>query len=328
MEQRMITKAHKTYFILLSLTCCSGLVNAIELPKVDSLDMTKQLDDLSEVAHGDTSVDGVVSPKAERYEVPKDLAMGIKHQSYDFSSIEESDAELAMDYTQVKIPLGKYDIGNSFVVPTIALGKTAFRFDNADVDNQEVYTLKTQLMVVTPGEEWTRIIQVTPSLHSDLDALDEDAFSLMGLAVWRYQSTDVSAWTMGIGFNRLFGEYKPIPLVSYQYKVANNIQLDLGFPITKAEYRWQSDWSTYASIAPVGGNWRYETEDHKKLNISYTTWIAATGIRYQFKPKMWGTFEIGRSLSGQLNLDTDSNINEDLSVADAPVVMLSFGFHP
>lgn len=262
------------------------------------------------------------------YEVPKNLAMGIKHQSYDFSSIEKSDPELAMDYTQVKLPLGKYDFGNSFIVPTLSMEKTAFRFDNVDTNNQEVYTVKTQLMVVTPRDEWTQIIQVTPSLHSDLDAIDEDAFSLMGLAIWRYQSTDVSAWTMGVGFNRLFGEYKPIPLVSYQYNVSDSLQLDLGFPITKAEYRWKNNWSTYTSLAPVGGNWRYETPEHEKLNISYTSWIAAAGIRYQFKPKLWATLELGQSLSRKLNLDVDSSLEAELDVADTPVLMLSFGFHP
>lgn len=270
------------------------------------------------------------NPVAEiELDIPKNLAMGIKHQSYAFSSIEKSDAELAMDYTLVKMPLGKFDIGNSFFIPTLALEKTAFRFDNVDTNNQEAYTLKTQFMLVTPTDDkWTRIIQVTPSLHSDLEVIDEDAFSLMGLAIWRYQSTDVSAWTMGVGFNRLFGEYKPIPLVSYQYQVAEDIQLDLGFPITKAEYRWQKDWSTYASIAPVGGNWRYEAENNDKLNISYTSWIAAAGVRYQFKPKLWATFEVGQSFARQLNLNTDSNIDEDLEVANTPVVMLSFGLHP
>jgi len=263
------------------------------------------------------------------YVVPKDLAMGLKHQSYDFASIEKSAPELAMDYTQVKLPIGKYDFGNSFLIPTLSLEKTAFRFDNVDTDNQEVYTVKIPLMVVTPrGDEWTQIIQVTPSLHSDLDAIDEDAFSLMGLAIWRYQSTDVSAWTMGIGFNRLFGEYKPIPLISYQYNVLDGLQLDLGFPITKAEYRWKNDWSTYTSLAPVGGNWRYETPEHEKLNISYTSWIAAAGVRYQFKPKMWATLELGQSLSRKLNLDVDSSIEAELDVADTPVLMLSFGFHP
>jgi hypothetical protein len=258
--------------------------------------------------------------------VPHNLVMGLKHQSYDFASIEKTDAELAMDYTLVKVPLGKLEFGKSFFIPTLSLEKTAFRFDHTDVDNQEVYTLKTQFMVVTPRDDkWTRIIQVTPSLHTDLDAVDEDAFSLMGLAMWRYQLTDASALTMGIGVNRLFGDYKPIPLVSYQYNIGKSIQLDLGFPITKAEYRWRDDWSVYASAAPVGGNWRYESEQEEKLNISYSSWIAATGVRYQFSRNMWATLEVGQSLSRKLNLDADNRNDEDLDVANAPVVMLSFG---
>ena len=267
------------------------------------------------------------APSAESVpSVPHNLVMGLKHQSYDFASIEKTDAELAMDYTLVKVPLGKLEFGKSFFIPTLSLEKTAFRFDHTDVDNQEVYTLKTQFMVVTPRDDkWTRIIQVTPSLHTDLDAVDEDAFSLMWLAIWRYQLTDASALIMGVGVNRLFGDYKPIPLVSYQYNIANNIQLDLGFPISKAEYRWQNNWSVYASAAPVGGNWRYESEQEEKLNISYSSWVAATGVRYQFNRKMWATLEVGQSFARQLNLDADNRADENLDVANTPVVMLSIG---
>lgn len=261
--------------------------------------------------------------------VPKDLAMGLMHSSYDFGSLGDGQAELAMDSTHFKLPMGKYDFMDSFLVPTLSMEKTAFRFANAPIDNQEVYTLKIPLMFVTSSDDRsTRIVQITPSLHTDLDVIDEDAFSLMGLAVWRYQSTLVSAWTMGVGFNRLFGAYKPIPLVSYQYQVSSGLQFDLGFPITKAEYRWQNNWSTYASLAPIGGNWRYETDGKAKLNISYTSWVTAMGVRYQFKPKLWATFELGRSLGRKLNLDADERMSEDVDVADTPTIMFSVGFHP
>jgi len=303
-EQVLIRKSAPVFFIAFSLAIFSGLAIAD---------------------------DDIAIIQQDALNVPKNLAMGIKHQSYDFASIEKSDAKLAMDYTQIKLPLGKFDFMDSFFVPTLSMEKTAFRFEDVNQDNQEAYTLKTQFMFVTPTDDkWTRIIQLTPSLHSDLDVIDEDAFSLMGLAIWRYQSTEVSAWTMGVGFNRLFGEYKPIPLISYQYQANEGLQLDLGFPITKAEYRWQSDWSTYASVAPLGGNWRYETAEHEKLNISYTSWLAAVGLRYQLKPKLWATLELGQSFARQLNLD-DDNTNgqgDELEVANTPVLMLSFGFHP
>lgn len=287
----------------------------------------------SSVVSAEDSNTGMAASEAsvpeKRLTVPKSMAIGIQHRSYDFASIEKSDAKLAIDSTLVKLPLGKLDFGKSFFVPSLSIEKTAFRFDDVDVDNQEVYTLKTQFLVVTPThDKWTRIIQLTPSLHSDLDAIDDDAFSLLGLAMWRYQSTELSTWTMGVGFTRLFGEYKPIPLISYQYNVADNIQLDVGFPITKAEYRWQKDWSMYASVRPVGGNWRYESEDGQRLNISYSSWVAATGVRYQFKPKLWAALELGQGFARNLNLNADDRSNEEVDISDAPVVMLSFGFHP
>jgi hypothetical protein len=62
------------------------------------------------------------------YDVPKDFAMGIKHKSYDFSSIEKSKAELAMDYTQIKLPLGKYDFASSFFCSYLKCGKDSLPF--------------------------------------------------------------------------------------------------------------------------------------------------------------------------------------------------------
>ncbi len=260
--------------------------------------------------------------------IPKELAMGIKHQSYDFASIEDGAPEMAMDYTQVKVPLGKFDVMGQILVPSISLERTAFRFQNIAINDQTLYTLKSQFMFIEKQDEkWTRILQVTPSIHSDTKAVDEDAFSLMGLAIWRFQSTDKSAWTMGFGANHLFGEYKPIPLLSYQYQVNDRLQLDVGFPITKAEYRWQSNWTGFASFAPAGGNWRIDSQNNDKVNVAYSSWLASTGVRYQFKPKMWATLALTQSVARKFNLD-DSDSSQEVDVDDSGAIMFSIGFHP
>jgi hypothetical protein len=272
------------------------------------------------------------------YSVPQRLAMGVLHRSYDFAKIEGTKAELAMNYTQVKLPLGKYDFMGGFFVPTQSIEKTSFRFNDLDESNQDSYTLKTQLMFVQKlDDSWTRILQVTPSIHSDLEAMDEDAFSLMGLAIWRYKSTENSSWVMGVGVNRLFGTYKPIPLLSYQYQLADRVQLDAGFPVTKAEYRWRDNWSAYTSIAPIGGNWRYENkgtrtsvveEGEERLSMSYTSWVAALGLRYRIKGHYWASLAVGQSFARRLNLDADDSGKEDIDIADTPMLMFSFGYHP
>ena len=176
-------------------------------------------------------------------------------------------------------------------------------------------------------DKWMRIIQVAPSLHTDGDVMDDEAFSLMGLAIWKYESTAKSGWTMGIGANRLFGEYQPIPLISYQYRPNNYSQIDVGFPVTKYEHRWHSDWTSFAAVKPVGGNWRFETSQEEEVNVSYSSWVASAGFRYQFKPKMWATLEVGQGLSRKFDIDTDDGSGE-ADIDNSSVIMFSIGLHP
>lgn len=263
------------------------------------------------------------------WSIPKELAMGLKHHSYSDASLESSAAELSMDYTQVKVPLGKFNVGDHFMVPSISLEQTNFEVNNAPnaAGDPTLYTIKSQFMFIKKlDDKWMRIIQVTPSLHTDGDVLDDEAFSLTGLAIWKYNSTVNSGWTMGIGVNRLFGEYKPIPLVAYQYRPSPQTQIDVGFPVTRYEHRWKSNWTGFASIKPVGGNWRFKTTQEDKVNVSYSSWVASTGIRYQFKPKMWTTLELGQGFGRKFDIDTDDNTGE-VDIDDSTAIMFSIGLH-
>lgn len=273
---------------------------------------------------------GVKAQTAEEssHIIPKDMAMGLKHFSYDYASVESSATELAYEYTHVKIPVGKFDVLDQILVPTVSVERNDFRVNNAASDEPTLYSIKSQFMLIDrQDEQWTRILQITPSIHSDMEAISSDSFSLMGLAIWRYQSTDHSAWTMGVGVNRLFGEYMPIPLLSYQYKASSKLQLDLGFPITKAEYSFQPNLTGFTSLAPVGGNWSYDSTNNGKLNISYSSWIASTGIRYQFKKNIWTAVELGKSINRTINFN-DTAPADEVDIADSTAIMFSIGFHP
>ena len=141
--------------------------------------------------------------------IPKPLAMGVKYESYRDAAIEGSDVDLSMDYTHIKLPLGKFDIGDNAFVPTLSFEHTDFdvKGDSGASNDPQLYTAKAQFMFIKKlNDKWMRIFQVTPSWHTDGKAKDEDAYSLMGLAIWKYDSTADSSWMMGFGANRLFGE--------------------------------------------------------------------------------------------------------------------------
>lgn len=264
------------------------------------------------------------------WSIPKPLAMGIQHYSYSDAAIGDSNADISMEYTQVKVPLGKFDISDHILVPTLSLEQTAFdiKNDGGVSDDPTLYTVKSQFMLIKKlNDKWMRIVQATPSMHSDFKAKDEEAFSLMGLAIWKYNASDVSGWTFGVGANRLFGEYKPIPLVSYQYRTSAQTQIDVGFPVTNVEHTWQPNWTGFAAVKPVGGNWRFEAQNDQRVNVSYSSWVASTGVRYQFKPKMWATLELGQGLARKFDID-DEDDSGKVDLEDSTAIMFSIGLHP
>lgn len=261
--------------------------------------------------------------------VPREFALGISHHEYAAARFENSDVELSMSHTQIKLPFGKLSVGDHILIPSLTFEQTQFDIQNdgALAGDPTVYTLKSQFTFIKKQDDrWMRIIQLTPSLHSDGDVIDEEAFSLMGLAIWQYNATSSSSWNLGFGMNRLFGEYKPVPLLAYQYRPSSNTQIDIGFPITKMEQRFSPSFTAFAQIKPVGGNWRFETVNQEKVNISYSSWIATTGIRYQFMPKFWSTLEIGQSLGRKFILNHEDSA--EASIENSSVIMLTIGLHP
>lgn len=265
----------------------------------------------------------------DQLKVPGQLAFGISVQQMDFEEIGDNDGpEMALDRTTIKIPFGKFNVLDQILVPSLSIERMGFRFKESPNEDTETYTIKTPLTFIKKhSDEWMRIVSVTPSLHSDLEVMDEEAFSLMGLALWKYSSSDVSTWTFGGGVNRLFGEYKPIPMFAYTYQPTKDFKVDIGFPRTGIENRFRQNWSTFAGVGPVGGNWRYETKNDQRFNFSYTSWVATTGIRYQFAPKLWATLEAGQTFERKLDLDAEAG-QADVSVGDSHIVVFSIGLQP
>ncbi len=270
------------------------------------------------------------SDKVKRFNVPGNIAMGFSTQHMDFASIEDSPVHVALDRTSLKMVFGKYESMGHKLVPGMSIERMAFRFKDHGLapPNTELYTVKFPLLMIKKlDEHWTRIVNVNPSIHSDFESKDNDAFSIMGLAIWKYNAGEGHSWTMGAGANRLFGEYQPIPMLAYSYKPSSQTHFVLGFPVSKAEHRFNQDWSLFSKLAPEGGNWSYNNSQDNNVNLSYKSWIGTLGIRKNLKGKFWASLEIGQSFARKLSVD-DSASENTYSVDNTGLVLLSIGLHP
>ncbi len=266
----------------------------------------------------------------ELFEVPGDLAMGISSQHMAFSSIDDSPVKVALDRTLVKAPFGKFSAFNNIFIPGLSIERMGFRFKDSalEPEDTELYTVKLPLLFINKiDDQWTRIINVTPSIHSDLEATDSETFSLLGLILWKYNAGGPHSWTFGAGANRLFGEYQPIPMFSYAYQNQANTHLVLGFPASKAEHRFNQSWSLFSKLAPEGGNWRYNNQEDNNANLSYKSWVATVGIRKNLTGKFWASFEVGESFARKLEIN-DGAFEEEVDVGNSGLILFSIGMHP
>jgi len=287
---------------------------------------------LSCFALGDTNTNSIVANEAKLLPVPGDMAMGVSTQHMDFSSIENSPVEVALDRTLIKVPFGKFNAFNSMFIPGLSIERMGFRFNDSGsvASDTELYTIKTPLLFINKQDDhWTRILSVTPSVHSDLEATDSETFSLMGLLLWKYNSGGPHSWTFGAGANRLFGEYKPVPMFAYAYSTQPDTHYVIGFPASKAEHRLNQQWSLFSKLAPEGGNWRYRDPHPQDNNVSlsYKSWVATIGVRRHIKDKFWASFEVGQSFARTLELDDDASESE-LEISNGSLILFSIGLHP
>lgn len=260
---------------------------------------------------------------------PSAMAMGIKHYTINEARISNTGPQVAMQGSNIKLPIGKYEGLGQIFVPQVAIEQTTFKFPNPSFNEKSMYSIKLPMLFIEKyNDNWTRILNITPSWHTDLEAKDEESYSLMGLILWRYTDDTPHSYTIGAGINRLFGEYKPIPMVSYSYQTDRMTRYDLGFPVTKIEHRANQDWSFFSAITPSGGNWRYELDEKQRVNLSYSSWVATLGIRRNLVDKFWLTLEAGKTFEREIDLNNDNSASQKLNIADANVMILSLGLHP
>jgi len=266
------------------------------------------------------------------FTVPKSMALGVHYLSIDAASIEQSQYDVEIDQTRIKLPIGKYTLLDNTFVPQIAVEETVFKVASPEIDGRaEMYSIKTPFMFIEKYDDhWTRILNITPSWHTDLKARDEESYSLMGLLLWRYgDNASPHSYTFGVGVNRLFGEYKPVPMIAYSYQTSPYTRYDLGFPVTKVEHRFHQQWTWFSAIGPMGGNWRYEENiTNTRVNLSYKSWIATLGIRRQLKDNIWLTFELGQSFARSLDFNSDNFASKEADIDDASMFKFSLGLHP
>lgn len=270
-------------------------------------------------AHGQATTEGLI---------PNPMMLGFSTHALGYERVQSNQAQVAMQRSSIVAPLAKIDRGEQMLVPGIAFERTLFRLKDSNLDDQAMYDLTLPIGLMQKREQDIRLLSIAPSLHSDGTVMDEAAFSLNALALWQIGLKDTLGYRWGLVANRTFGRYRAFPVAGIQYRPNARTELDLGVPFAKAEYSFAHRWNGFVNLTPSGGNWRYQNEQDQALNLSYSSWLLTSGLRYRTYKRLWFSLEVGRSLVRRLELTDDDGQRTESSIRNSHFVLFSFGLHP
>ena len=105
------------------------------------------------------------------------------------------------------------------------------------------------------NKKWAYLVALRPGLYGDFEKIGSDSFNApLFLATFYIQSPDVT-WILGMTANA-FNDRPVLPVIGLRWKLARDLQLDIGFPRTGLSYALNSDRTLRGGLSAFGGNYR------------------------------------------------------------------------
>jgi len=275
------------------------------------------------------------SASDEQYLLPKPMIFGLSTEFGNTKtkiSNDERQVDTQTKINKLSIPLGRYKAFGYTLVPKISLGKHEFTFDDLSISNTQLYTLQLPVLGVKKiNDNWVSIWQISPGMQSDEHSYKDDIYTALGFVAWRYRKTEKSSYRFGLGVNRLFGENRLIPLLSYNIRLSPRENLTLGLPITQYQYGVSNDLSFRVFLQPDGNAWRYKTQAQtytQSIRVKYESLKVGLGFSYHLTSKIFLSVDWARRFEQNYEFTSPSNASLKLSQMDMSTLGISLGLHP
>jgi hypothetical protein len=105
------------------------------------------------------------------------------------------------------------------------------------------------------SKEWAYLVALRPGLYGDFEKIGSDSFNAPLFLAAFYVPNPSITWIFGVTANA-FNDHPVLPVLGLRLKVAQDLQLDIGFPRTGLSYALNSDLTLRGGLSAFGGNYR------------------------------------------------------------------------
>ena len=186
---------------------------------------------------------------------------------------------------------------------------TRFEFDKIPgVGNYDVYTITVPIDVVYSGlKRWTFWANVTPGLFSDLDGLTSDDYRTQAHGMVMFDALEGLALSLGVSYDRVFGEDQLYPLGGVVWTVTPEWQLRIILPQPAVVYAPTRRLAFFAEARPAGGLWNIrDSLDGEDYDLSLKTWQVGGGMEFAVVEHVWVHLAGGMDVNREYEIQRSS----------------------
>ena len=195
---------------------------------------------------------------------------------------------------------GEYTYFNSLRQPVVG-----------DHDLYEVGFTASLLWNNIRGSKWSPVIILKPSIASDFDNINSDAFRLTAFAGAIYQQSSNFKWFVGAAYNDVGHQDHVFPVAGFSWQPNEFLDFTLLGPRLDLKYKHSADWH-FGVFADVHSSSWDLTNNGAQQTLSLFSARAGVRVDYQAFENRWVFVEAGATFSNSLEVN-DRNDNELLN---------------
>lgn len=241
---------------------------------------------------------------------PLAFAEGLKWTNDVYGLVDNgSGTRFASSRISLDMPWLRTRVGGEKLETNVYLESTEFRWSGVSAGEGDYIWLSVPVFYRQERAGNHELhLRLEPGLMTDLKAVGTESIGVNAEISGRTYLNRRSFLQYGVVVNRMFGDFKPRPLLAWATKITHSTELLLGFPKTNLQTRWGSGLSTYARFYPDGGLWREKVQLDTGVTatgsdvseISYRNWRLGTGVEFQWQDNIWFNAEIGQLRNRQI----------------------------
>lgn len=151
------------------------------------------------------------------------------------------------------------------------------------------------------GSKWSPVLSVMPSIATDFDSVESEAFRLTAFAGAFYQQRSNLKWLLGVAYNDQGHEEHVFPIAGFSWQPSAVWDVTLLGPRLDVTYKMNDDWRFGAFADVYSRSWEVENFNEQQTLVVFS---ARAGLRvdYQAFANAWVFAEAGVSFANSVEV--------------------------